>query len=73
MGVPASEWELWKDGSGNTEHGYGTPWVNASGSWEPPFPAHYLPSSKSWPGGTPTIPSSPYFQNASKALPFLMK
>jgi hypothetical protein len=73
MGVPASEWELWKDGAGNTEHGYGTPWLNASGSWEPPFPAHYLPGTASWPGGTPVVTSSPYFQNASHPLPFLMK
>jgi hypothetical protein len=73
MGVPSTEWELWKDGSGNTEHGYGTPWVNATGTWEPPFAQHYLPGTTSWPGGTPTIPSSPYFQNASTPLPFLIK
>jgi hypothetical protein len=73
MGVPATEWELWKDGAGNKEHGYGVPWVNALGSWEPPFPQHYLPGTTTWAGGTPTISSSPYFQNASHPLPFLKK
>jgi hypothetical protein len=72
MGVPTSDWELWKDGSGNVEHGYGTPYVNAAGTWEPNFGLHYLPSNPKWTGGTPTITSSPYFQNASQALPFLM-
>jgi hypothetical protein len=73
MGIPTSEWELWKDPSGNIEHGYGTPWVNAVGTWEQPYAKHYLPGSPNWLGGTPTIPSSPYFANASNPLPFLMK
>jgi hypothetical protein len=73
MGIPTTEWELWKDGSGNTEHGYGTPWVAATGTWEIPFGLHYLPNNPKWAGGTPTIPQSPYFQNASNPLPFLLK
>jgi hypothetical protein len=72
MGVPASQWELWQDASGNTEHGYGTPYVAASGTWEIPYAKHYLPNNPNWAGGVPTITSSPYFENASQPLPFLM-
>jgi hypothetical protein len=72
MGIPTSDWELWKDASGNVEHGYGTPYVCATGTWEPSFALHYLPNDPHWAGGTPTITSSPYFQNASQPLPFLM-
>jgi hypothetical protein len=68
MGVPTSDWELWRDGSGNVEHGYGTPWVANDSRYS----THYLPNNSKWAGGTPTITSSPYFQNASQPLPFLM-
>jgi hypothetical protein len=71
MGIPTSDWELWKDGSANVEHGYGTPYVTGATGWMPKFSVHYLNDPK-WPGGTPTITSSPYFQNASQPLPFLM-
>jgi len=57
MGVPKSEFELWKDGSGNLQHGVGTPFLSA----DKPYVTHY---------GSLT---SPYFQNASNPLPFLAK
>jgi hypothetical protein len=57
MGVTTSEFELWKDSSGNVQHGYGTPYVSTT-SWVPQR-EHY---------GTT---SSPYFQIASNPLPFL--
>ncbi len=72
MGVPASEWERWKDPSGNVEHGYGVPFVDATGTWETNYASHYLPGASSWAGGTPNTASSPYFANASQPLPFLM-
>ncbi len=71
MGLTAADWELWKDGSGATEHGYGTPYVTGV-SWMPNYAAHYLPGA-TWSGGSPTSNASPYFANASTALPFLLK
>ncbi len=73
MGVPTSDWQLWTDPTGAVEQGYGTPWLNAAGTWEPPFPAHYMPSNTKWAGGVPNMASSPYFANASQPLPFLSK
>ncbi len=73
MGVPASEWELWKDASGNTQHGYGTPYVGADMNYGSNYAPHYLPGSASWSGGSPPASASPYFANASSALPFLLK
>ena len=29
MGLAPSEWELWTDSMGTTQHGYGTPFVGA--------------------------------------------
>jgi hypothetical protein len=57
MNVQTSEFELWKDASGNVEHGVGIPYLGAGKPYEP----HY---------GSLT---SAYFQNASNALPFLSK
>jgi len=57
MGVAPSEFELWKDGMGQVQHGYGTPYVSTT-SWVPQR-EHY--------GST----SSQYFQVASNPLPFL--
>ncbi|HEY5376067.1 MAG TPA: DUF1552 domain-containing protein [Polyangiaceae bacterium] len=57
MGVPKSEFELWKDSSGNLEHGVGTPYLGA----DKPYAAHYGSLASS------------YFQNASNLLPFLAK
>jgi hypothetical protein len=73
MGVPTSEWLLWQDSTGATQQGYGTPWLNALGTWEQPYAKHYMPGDTSWAGGSPTMKSSPYYANASTALPFLMK
>jgi hypothetical protein len=74
MGVPASEWELWKDSSGNTQHGYGTPFVGAIQNYGSNYAPHYLPNTSSWPtGASPPANASPYFANASTALPFLLK
>jgi hypothetical protein len=72
VGVPASEWELWKDSSGNTQHGYGTPYLTGV-SWMPKFADHYLPGTSGWAGGSPSANASPYYANASTALPFLLK
>lgn len=57
MGVQKSEFELWKDSSGNVEHGVGTPYLGD----DKRYAAHYG-----------TVASS-YFQNASSPLPFLSK
>jgi hypothetical protein len=57
MGVPKNEFELWKDSSGNLEHGVGTPYLGA----DKPYAAHYGSLASS------------YFQNASNLLPFLAK
>jgi hypothetical protein len=57
MGVSTSEFELWKDSSGNVQHGVGIPFLGAGNPYEP----HYASLS------------SPYFQNASNLLPFLSK
>ena len=73
MGVPASEWELWKDSSGNTQHGYGTPYVGADQNYGSNYAPHYLPSLATWAAGSPAANASPYFANASTPLPFLMK
>jgi hypothetical protein len=73
MGVPATEWELWKDSSGNTQHGYGTPYVGADQNYGSNYGPHYLPDSATWGGGSPAADASPYFANASTALPFLLK
>lgn len=59
MGVPRSEFELWKDSQGQTAHGYGTPYLTGEG-WEPPYVKHY---------GSVT---SPYFKTASDPLPFVV-
>jgi len=59
MGVTPSEFELWNDGMGNVQHGYGTPYVGTAG-WVPQI-KHYASTS------------SPYFQIASNPLPFLQK
>jgi hypothetical protein len=72
MGVPPTEWELWKDASGNTQHGYGTPYVGADMNYGSNYGPHYLPGDASWAGGSPPAGASPYFANASSALPFLL-
>jgi hypothetical protein len=56
MGIPTSQFELWKDTSGNTEHGYGTPYLTAD---QPGWLPHYKSLT------------SPYFAMASTPLPFL--
>ena len=56
MGVPPSQFELWKDASGNVQKGYGTPYV---GTDEKAWAAHYKSLS------------SPYYSTASDWLPFL--
>lgn len=73
MGVPTTGWELWKDSSGNAQHGYGTPYVGADLNYGSNYAPHYLPNSEPWAGGSPSADASPYFANASTALPFLMK
>jgi hypothetical protein len=56
MGVPTSQFELWKDSSGNVQHGYGTPYLGTDESaWIP----HYQSLS------------SVYYSMASQPLPFL--
>jgi hypothetical protein len=72
MGVPSTEWELWTDSSGNTQHGYGTPYVGADQNYGSNYGPHYLPASAMWAGGSPLANASPYFANASTALPFLL-
>lgn len=56
MGVPPSEFELWKDASGNLQKGYGTPYL---GTDEKAWIAHYQSLV------------SPYYAKASDWLPFL--
>jgi hypothetical protein len=73
MGVPVTEWELWQDSSGNTQHGYGTPYVGADQNYGSNYAPHYLPSLATWSAGSPAANASPYFANASTALPFLTK
>ncbi len=72
MGVPATEWELWKDSSGNAQHGYGTPFVGADQNYGSNYAPHYLPSTTTWSAGSPAANASPYFANASTPLPFLL-
>jgi hypothetical protein len=55
MGVPPSDFELWKDSDSNVEHGVGTPYLTPSGA----MAKHYKSLT------------SPYFQTASAPLPFL--
>jgi len=60
FGVGPSEFELWKDTSGNAQHGYGTPYLGSLGYGKPDrFLDHYQSTS------------SVYFQNASQPLPML--
>jgi hypothetical protein len=73
MGVPATGWELWKDSSGNTQHGYGTPYVGADLNYGSNYAPHYLPNSEPWAGGSPAANASPYFASASTGVPFLLK
>jgi hypothetical protein len=73
VGVPAAEWELWKDSAGNTQHGYGTPYVGADQNYGSDYGPHYLPNTTPWAGGSPLANASPYFANASTPLPFLLK
>jgi len=73
MGVPATQWELWKDSSGTTQHGYGTPYVGADLNYGSNYAPHYLPNNEPWSGGSPPANASPYFANASTGLPFLLK
>jgi hypothetical protein len=56
MGVPTSQFELWKDSSGNVEHGYGVPYLTADQTG-------WIPHYKSL--------TSAYFEMASSPLPFL--
>jgi hypothetical protein len=74
MGVPSTEWLLWKDASGAVQQGYGTPYLNALGTWETPYAKHYMPANPGWTTpGSPLMSQSPYFANASNPLPFLLK
>jgi hypothetical protein len=74
MGLPASQWELWTDSMGATQHGYGTPFVGADQNYGSNYAPHYLPETTSWTSGaSPPANASPYFANASTPLPFLMK
>ncbi len=57
MGLPQSEFELWKDSQGQIEHGIGTPYVG--GNSTDPYVVHYKNTS------------SQYFKMASDPLPFL--
>jgi hypothetical protein len=59
MGVPTTEFELWKDAQNNVEHGVGTPYLATEGWYANQIPMHYQSLT------------SPYFQRASEALPFL--
>jgi hypothetical protein len=58
MGCTPSEFELWKNPDGSTQHGFGTSFVTSLG-WPPPYAQHYQSVT------------SPYFQMASQPLPFL--
>jgi Protein of unknown function (DUF1552) len=74
MGVPTTEWELWQDSMGSTQHGYGTPFVGADQNYGSNYAPHYLPDTPTWTtGASPPANASPYFANASSPLPFLMK
>jgi hypothetical protein len=59
MGVPPSEFELWKDAQNNVEHGVGTPYLATESWYENQLLTHYQSLT------------SPYFQRASEPLPFL--
>jgi hypothetical protein len=56
MGITPATYELWKDGTGASEHGYGTPYI---GTDENAWKAHYATTASS------------YFAGASDPLPFL--
>jgi hypothetical protein len=56
MGVPPAQFELWKDGSGNVQKGYGTPYL---GTDEKAWSVHYKSLTSS------------YYTTASTLLPFL--
>jgi hypothetical protein len=58
MGVQPAEFELWKDSSGNVQHGYGLPFV-CEDYETPAYQQHYQNTS------------SPYFTGASGPLPFI--
>ncbi len=74
MGLPTTEWELWKDSMDSTQHGYGTPFVGGDQNYGSNYAPHYLPELTAWPAGaSPLANDSPYFANASTPLPFLLK
>jgi hypothetical protein len=59
MGIPPSEFELWKDATGTVQKGYGTPYLGSD--WTP---------SAAWTTHYKSL-GSPYYTTASTLLPFL--